>query len=326
MSAVNRGPDTAATRLSRLLALVPWLSAHEGVTIDEAAAHFDVTPDQLQNDLWLLICTGRPGHQHGDLVDIQFWDEDGRITVVDAQTLDRPLRLSPDEAASLLVALRVLAQVPGPHDRAALAAATSKLEAAAGEALSAADGVAVAVSTTSDPAVSAAVTSALGSARALHLTYVGALDERTTRVVDPMRVLTLDGRTYLEAWCRQAEAVRTFRLDRIEAAVVLEEPAVVPADAAPIDLGAGALRPEGDPVTLALAPEVSWIAEEHPVESVTDLGDGRLQVVMPVADERWMVRLLLRMGSAVTVVDRPDLVERVQGEARRALAAYSDPV
>jgi len=96
MNATKRAPDTAATRLSRLLALVPWLSAHDGVTIDEAAAHFDVTPEQLQNDLWLLICTGRPGHMHGDLVDIQFWDEDGRITVVDAQTLDRPLRLSPD--------------------------------------------------------------------------------------------------------------------------------------------------------------------------------------------------------------------------------------
>ena len=316
MSAVKRGPDTAATRLSRLLALVPWLSAHEGVTIDEAAAHFGVTPDQLQNDLWLLICTGRPGHQHGDLVDIQFWDEDGRITVVDAQTLDRPLRLSPDEAASLLVALRVLAQVPGPHDRAALAGATSKLEAAAGEALSAADGVTVAVSTARDPEVSAAVTSALAGGRALHLTYVGALDERTERVVDPMRVLTLEGRTYLEAWCRRAEAVRTFRLDRIEVAVVLDEPAVVPEDAAPVDLGAGALRPEGAPVTLALAPEVSWIAEEHPVESVTDLGDGRLR-----GGHAGRRRALAGPSPAPprAVGDRagpPDLAEQVRGEAR----------
>jgi proteasome accessory factor C len=324
MSARKPVQDTAATRLSRLLALVPWLSAHEGITIDEAAAHFDVTPDQMQKDLWLLICTGRPGHQHGDLVDIQFWDEDGRITVVDPQTLDRPLRLSPDEAASLLVALRVLAQVPGPHDRVALAGATSKLEAAAGEALSAADGVTVAVDTSRDPEVAAAVTRALAEGRRLHLTYVGAIDERTERDVDPMRVLTLEGRTYLEAWCRRAEAVRTFRLDRIERAEVLEVAADVPKDAAPIDLGSGALRPEGAPVTLALAPEVAWIAEENPVDSVTDLGDGRLRVVMPVADERWLARLLLRMGPAVTVLDRPDVVERVRAEARAALAAYGE--
>ena len=43
---------------------------------------------------------------------------------------------------------------------------------------------------------------------------------------------------------------------------------------------------------------------------------------MPVADERWFVRLLLRMGDAITVLDRPDLVERVRAEARTALAAY----
>jgi len=324
MSSVSRVPDTAATRLSRLLALVPWLTAHEGVTIDEAAAHFDVSPEQLQNDLWLLICTGRPGHMHGDLVDIQFWDEDGRITVLDAQTLDRPLRLSPDEAASLLVALRVLAQVPGPHDRVALAGATSKLETAAGEALAAADGVTVTVDTTRDPAVSEAVTRALAESRRLHLSYVGSLDERTERDVDPMRVLTLEGRTYLEAWCRRAEAVRTFRLDRIERAELLDVAAEVPEDAAPVDLGAGALRPEGAPVTLALAPEVAWIAEENPVDSVTDLGGGRLRVVMPVADERWLVRLLLRVGSSVTVLDRPDVLERVRAEARAALAAYGD--
>jgi proteasome accessory factor C len=315
--------DTAATRLSRLLALVPWLTAHDGVTLDEAAAHFGVSVDQLQADLWLLIVTGRPGHMPGDLVDIQFWDEDRRIRVLDAQTLDRPLRLSPDEAAALLVALRVLAQVPGPHDRTALASATSKLEAAAGEALLAADGVAVAVDAAAvDPAVSDAVSRALTQGRRLHIGYVGALDERTERDVDPMRVLTLDGRTYLEAWCLRAEAVRTFRLDRIDAVEVLDTPAAVPTDATPVDLGAGALRPEGAPVTLALAPEVAWIAEEHPVDSVETLPDGRLKVVLPVADERWLVRLLLRTGGAVEVLDRPDVVEAVRERAAAALAAY----
>jgi len=317
-----RPADSAATRLSRLLALVPWLSAHQGVTIDEAAGHFSVTPEQLEKDLWLLVCSGRPGHQHGDLVDIQFWDEDRRITVVDPQTLRRPLRLSPDEAASLLVALRVLAQVPGPHDRAALASATVKLESAAGEALAAADGVAVAVAAARDPQVADAVSRGLAEGRRLHLRYLGSLDERTERDVDPMRVLTLDGRTYLEAWCRRAEAVRTFRLDRIEVAQVLDVAAEVPDDALPVDLSAGALRPVGPPVTLELAPEVAWMAEEYAVDAVDELGEGRLRVVMPVADERWMVRLLLRHAGSVTVVDRPDLADRARELARAALAAY----
>jgi proteasome accessory factor C len=170
--------------------------------------------------------------------------------------------------------------------------------------------------------VAEAVTTALADGRALRLAYVSATGEPSDRTVDPMRVLALDGHSYLEAWCRQAGAVRTFRLDRIESVVVLDEAADVPRDAAPVDLGAGILRPEGAPVTLDLDPEVAWIAEEHPVDAVTDLGGGRLRVVLPVADERWLVALLLRSGPAVRVVDRPDLAERARASARAALAAY----
>ncbi|MEI8056797.1 MAG: WYL domain-containing protein [Actinomycetes bacterium] len=318
----NRQPVTAGGRLSRLLALVPWLSAHPGVTIDEAARHFEISADQLQSDLWLLICTGRPGHMHGDLVDIQFWDEDGRIDVIDPQTLARPLRLSPDEAAALLIALRVLAQIPGTHDRLALASATTKLEAAAGEALTGSSSVAVALESAADGEATSAVETALSSGRRLHLTYVGAADVRTERDVDPMRLLTLEGRTYLEGWCRRAEAVRTFRLDRIDSAIVLDQPAEIPQDAVPVDLGSGALRPEGPAVTLLIAPDMSWIADEHPVDSVEELSDGRLQVSLPVADESWLVRLLLRSGESVEVVDRPDISQRVQAQAREALVQY----
>ena len=325
MTSPRLAAEAASSRLSRLLALVPWLSSHDGVTIDDAAAHFDISPEQLQADLWLLICTGRPGHQHGDLLDIQFWDEDGHISVLDPQTLSRPLRLSPDEAASLLVALRVLAQVPGAHDRVALAGATTKLEAAAGEALRAADGLSVSLDTESvDPDISDSVSQALAAGRRLHISYVGAVDERTSRDVDPMRLLTLDGRIYLEAWCLRAEAVRTFRLDRIDVAEVLDIDAEVPGDAVPIDLGSGTLRPEGDLITLELSPEMSWIAGEHPVESVLDLGEGRLRILLPIADSRWLVRLLLRSGDAVTVIDRPEILERVRVEARAALESYRD--
>jgi len=135
--------------------------------------------------------------------------------------------------------------------------------------------------------------------------------------------VALDGRVYLEAWCHRAEAMRTFRLDRIVAAQVLPEAVAVPEDAVPLDLGSGALRPEGPSVTLRLDPGVRWIAEEHPVDSVEELDGGRLRVVLPVADERWLVRLLLRTGGGVVVEDRPDLAERVQAEARAALAAYA---
>ena len=125
-------PVAAPERLSRLLALVPWLSAHDGVTVSEAASHFGVTTEELVDDLNLLICSGLPGYGPEHLVDIQFWDEDEEIHVLDPQTLTAPMRLTPDEVTALLVGLRVLAQVPGDHDRDALVTATAKLERAGG--------------------------------------------------------------------------------------------------------------------------------------------------------------------------------------------------
>ena len=38
----------------------------------------------------------------------------------------------------------------------------------------------------------------------------------------------IEGRTYLKGWCRRAEGVRTFRLDRILDVTVLDVPAEVP--------------------------------------------------------------------------------------------------
>ena len=313
--------ETAGARLSRLLAVVPWLAANDGVSIAEAARHFGVTEKQLSDDLWLLICTGRPGHLHGDLVDIQFWDEDGSIHVLDAQTIDRPLRLSADEASALVVALRYLEQVPGVHQREVLAGAIAKLESAAGEALAAADGVTVAVEGVVAEEIGSAVASAIADQRRVHLTYIASSDQRSERDVDPMRILSLDGRSYLEGWCLRAEAVRTFRLDRIENVIILDVATTIPEDVAGMDVNRG-MRPDGPLVTLELQPEAAWIADEYPNESVDDLPDGRVVVVLPVSDQGWLTRLLLRMGGTVRLIDQPEWSRDVRLAAERALARY----
>ncbi|MEZ5116712.1 MAG: WYL domain-containing protein [Candidatus Nanopelagicales bacterium] len=322
------GPPTvpaAAEQLSRLLALVPWLSAHDGVTVAEAAEHFGVTPDQLERDLWLLVVTGLPGHLPDQLVDIQFWDDGGRIHVLDPQTLGRPLRLSPDEAMALLVGLRLLAQVPGDHDRAALASATATLERAAGDA---AHGSArVQVSVESPDVASGPVEQAVRERRALRLRYLGgARDEVTERVVDPLRILVVGDRPYLVGWCRRAGAVRTFRLDRVLHAEVLAEPAAPPPDAAVRSVEPGGLRPEdATVVTVELRPEARWAADQPAALSAEETPDGSLRVRFAVGDPAWIVGQALRWGGAGRVVAPPEVVTAVRDAAEAALAGYGDP-
>ena len=120
---------TASDQLARLLSLVPWLRAHPGVSKAEAAAAFSISVDQLEKDLQLAFTCELPG-QPEVFIDIDYLDSD-RVSVIDAGSIDRPLRLRADEAVSLLVGLRSLAAVPGLADREALDSALAKIEDAA---------------------------------------------------------------------------------------------------------------------------------------------------------------------------------------------------
>lgn len=306
-------PIAAPERLSRLLALVPWLSAHDGVTVSEAATHFGVTTEELVDDLNLLICSGLPGYGPEHLVDIQFWDEDEEIHVLDPQTLTAPMRLTPDEVTALLVGLRVLAQVPGDHDRDALVTATAKLERAGGGAL-AADLVDMRIASSDQAA--AVLDEAIAQGLSVHMTYAGITREDVTeRTITPMRVLVGQGYTYVEAWCDLAEAVRTFRLDRI-LTCSLGSPSVPPSVETLHDE-----PPAQTKVELALQPSASWLVEAHGARLLGE-SDGVRSVELMVSDLEWAARLVLSLGGQARAVSPATLVDRVLALARESLSRY----
>lgn len=310
-----------SSRLSRLLALVPYLMARPGARLADVAATFGVREDQLRKDLDLLFVCGLPGHLPDDLIDVSVSGD--AITLTNAETIARPLRLSAEEASALLVGLRVLAATPGLSDRDALDRLVAKLERAAGDAADAAARVAVTVEGQEDAV--AAVSDALARARRLHLEYyVPGRDETTSRDVDPMRLLVVDGHPYLEGWCRRAEAVRLFRLDRVVDVTVLDHPAEVPAEAVPRDLDEGLYQPSPDDeaVLLELDPPARWVAEYYPTEKVEEREDGVLHVTLRTPDTRWVRRLALRLGRSGRVLAPDSLVAEIQADAAAALAAY----
>ncbi len=311
----------ATDRLSRLLALVPYLASRQGVPLAAAAQEFGITETQLVKDLELIFVCGTPGHLPDDLIDVEW--EDGRVYLSNADAIARPLRLDVDEALALLVGLRALADVPGLHDRDALQRTLTKLESAAGE--SGAPSTQVRVEVESHAAL-AELRRALAQGRRVHLRYVvAARDEATERDVDPMRVLLVDGRWYLEGWCRHADDVRLFRLDRVEAVTVLDVPAQVPAEATARDLREGLFvgSPDDTMVSLELAPGAHWMVDYYPVEDVARLSPDVLLVRMRVADLGWLRRLALRLGGHLRILEPAGLAEEVATEAALALSAYT---
>ncbi|KMS88441.1 helix-turn-helix transcriptional regulator [Prauserella rugosa] len=314
--------SAATDRVPRLLALVPYLLARPGIRIDQAAQDFDVTPKQLRRDLELLWMCGLPGYGPGDLIDLSF-DGDTVSVTFDAG-MRRPLRLTGAEASALVIALRALAETPGVVDTDAVHRAIAKIEAAAGEAEPA--GVVVGHGLREGERTAHTrelVRQALQEGRAVRMRYYTASkDEMTDRTVDPMRLLIVQAVAYLEGWCRRAEAVRLFRLDRIDHIEVTDEQAAPPPHARHTDLSEGVFSPREDhpEAELVLQPDARWVAEYYPCEELAELDGGRLRVRMRYGDESWMVRLVLGLGGRAAVEKPDELAVAVRERAAAGLA------
>ncbi len=310
---------SSADRLTRLLSLVPYVISRTSVSVAEAAAAFGVTEKQIIDDLNLLWCVELRAPDPYCPIDLSY--EGGEIVVSEAESISRPLRLDVDEAAALLVALRTLSEIPERGD--ALGRVIAKLEAAAGTAARPSNQVSVQLDVRPDVLVR--VRAGLDEGRRLRMTYyVPGRDENTERDVDPMRLLLVDGWSYLEGWCRRAESVRLFRLDRIVELELLDVPKQIPDGAEPVDVDRGLFRPSPDDtrVVIELTPAGRWVADHYPYESVTELGEGRVRVVLRTRDTRWVRRLALRVAGSGTIIEPAELAERVRDDAERALKLY----
>lgn len=325
---------TAAERMARLLGMIPWVVARDGALINEMTARFDYPRDQLLADLTeVLFFVGVHPYTPDTLIEVDIADEMVHIRYAD--WFSRPLKLSAEEAARLLVAGRsVLALTPeggeppsgkaddgGKADDEAgpLLRALAKLGLVLGDEA----GARVEVSLGYAPqATLETLRQAVDDRRRVEIDYYSYHRDRlTARAVDPALVFSDRGHWYLSGWCHRAGAERVFRVDRIRSVALTEAPIEV--DLSPREAPIPAPDPDGPVVTIRLAPAAAWAAEQYPILDRRDLGGGAVEVKM-VAPPTWLARLLVRLGPDAEVVERdpaisPDLAAST---AARILERY----
>ena len=310
-------PRTSADeRLRRLLALVPWVVAADGPTVEDVCARFGLAEDELIAELDLVFLCGVHPFTPDSLMDVVV--EEGRVWIRYADWFRRPLRLTPEEGLALVAAGSMLLAVPGADPEGPLARGLEKLAGVLGvepgEALEVRLGVAPA-------GVLEALQTAIDRGRQVEIDYyVYGRDERTRRVVDPWAVYAAEGEWYLGAWCHLALAERRFRVDRVRAVSVLDSPVDHQPEGPAAPLGVFDPAPDDPRVVLDLEPRARWVAEQYPAESVEELGGGRCRVTLVVSEQPWLDRLLLRVGPDATVVSGPG---DAAAAARRVLARYA---
>ncbi|MCC6225254.1 MAG: WYL domain-containing protein [Microthrixaceae bacterium] len=287
---------TSSARLRRILAIVPWVAEGDGPTIEEISARFDISRSDLLADLWVVFMVGLPPYTPDTLIDVVF--EDDRVWITLGDYFRRPLRLTASEGLALLAAGDAGADASGGDGP--LARALSKLAAALGVNLGDEGELDVSLGST-HPETLRLFNDAIARNRVVEIEYYTfGRDEVSRRQVEPARVTAKDGAWYLVAWCRQAADERVFRLDRITSAEVLDERFEPHGD---MTSEVGYVAAADDlRVALRLDPSARWVPEYYPVLNCKPARDGGVTVTMAVSELPWLVRLLLRLGPAATVV------------------------
>ena len=313
----------ALERLRRLLAVVPWVVEQDGPLIDEVAVRFDYDRDELLDDLEkILFFVGIYPFTPDCLIEV--WLTEDRVWIRYADWFRRPFRLSMSEIGMLVAAgTTVVGLLPWNSDD---DAELGPLERALAKLSTLTDGsdrtVEIRLGTTGS--LLTTVREAVNNREALEVEYHSFhRDEVGTRVVEPHRYYADKGYWYLVGYCRSAGAQRAFRLDRIRTCEPTGERFTAPeeGDGGPEGVPLDGRLPE---VVLELDPEARWVVDEYPHTGVEETSEGQLKLHLPVASERWLERLLVRLGTHATVVEAPEGLgaELRATTARRILARY----
>ena len=301
-------------RLRRLLAVVGWLAQVGEAPIADVARRFSMDEGELIRELELAACCGVPPYTPDSLMEIEVSETSVRAFL--PPEFARPRRLTPAEGFAVAASARLIMAVPGPDDG-ALRRALSKLDAALGSR----EAIGVDVDA---PSSLSAVRRACEAGQAVEIDYHSASrDESTTRVVEPVQVITMDGHWYLDAFCQRAGDMRRFRVDRIGALRPHGAPGLATPHPPRAAEDAFLPGPGAVEVQLHLGEGAQWVPESVPVRAVAHSASGAVtDVVLDVAGMAWFERLLLQLGPEAYVVRPSDLTDLGARAAAKVLEIY----
>lgn len=316
----------ASDRLTFLLSLVPYLIDHDNVSVTEVAQHFEVTAERVREAVSLIAVSGIPGETHqyldGDLFDIH-WDEfeqHDRIVLTHLVAIDDSPRFSAREAAALIAGLQYLSSLPENADRDAVASLMAKLTRGAS-----ATPTQLAVSGVDTGTAISVIQSAVRDGFQVEFDYLNARGENEHRLVDPLRIESVDRDWYLRGWCHLREAMRTFRLDRMSELRATTETAGQHAGQAVLPDTLFQASDNDLTVTIELpAAALPLLADYVPDRAGRPVDGDRIRTTLRVAHYHGLKRLVAGLAGIVTVVEPAAARDVVADWAAAGVARYAD--
>ena len=154
----------------------------------------------------------------------------------------------------------------------------------------------------------------------------------TRRTVSPQRLAHYRDNWYLDSWCHLRKGLRSFAVDAIQAAEIVEDQKAKDVTEAQLEkvLGTGYGIFAGEhtrEAVLRFSPEASrWVAREkwHSRQRGELNEDGSYTLTIPYADETELVMDIMRHGADVEVLAPDSLRQAVHRRLGEAASRYSD--
>lgn len=301
--------DNAAQRALRTMDLIPYILENPGITTNELAEKFNTTQGQIEKDLQLIFLCGLPGYTPYELIDLTF--EDGIVSVIEPQVLNKPRNFSSSEIVVIKLGLEILKEINA-RDLLKL----KKIDGILNKINSGADKnsflLAEQINSTH---FYSQISLAISQKRVLKIEYKSlAKDSLSKRIILPGRISMSNGSLYLSAYDIERQSDRVFKMELISSCetgeIFKENPTQANETNQIIELWVD------EKMTNFIERNTSIIIAQQKVT-------GGLQITLKVNNLEWLARSIMSFAPDIMVISPASLSDRINQRARDVLDTYA---
>ena len=302
--------DVAANRALRTMDLIPFILENPGISIENLANQFSVTEKQIEDDLQLIFMCGLPGYTPYELIDLVF--EDGVVSIIDPQVLDKPRRFSKSELVVIVLGLQILGELNNSNSVRA-----NQIKALSDKIMKLGNSNSVLINSgqNNSPYVDI-VLNAISLRKSLIIEYHSMIkDEITNRIILPRYLYFLNGNLYLNALDLDAKADRVFKLNLIKKC----------------EIGSATENQtyENNEYSIQVLLEIDKQFvnfSERNSSVITNIQENKdsYRVDLMVSNMEWLKRSILSYSPGITVISPVLLATEVREVASSLMSAYQN--
>ena len=301
--------DTAAVRALRTMDLIPYILEHPGISINQLSKNFAVTEKEIEKDLQLAFMCGLPGYTPYELIDLTY--EDGVVSIIDPQVLNKPRSFSSNERVVIALGLEILKNINSSNDD-----NLKKIENLSKKFMDeeSGDSVMIVEQNITFPFLNI-INQAVFETRVIVFDYQSiSKDVLSNRKVAPYKLFLQNGNLYLSGYDYHAQSDRIFKADQIVNCAIGDQ----------ANLGQANSPQKEETVELVVdLKAVNFIERNSTIIIDQKMRNGQLHVKLKVSNFDWLKRAILSNAPSIKVISPQSLASEVEQMASDLISAYS---